>query len=95
MLTHAPVIVEYYRFFTRNRGTFAFLRLNASQRVTHKSFCQRSNFPLKMSRCYHHIFQVEADTVEGEVVAVTGSSGELGRWRRNSVLPLVRQSEQR
>ena len=48
-----------------------------------------------MSRCYHHIFQVEADTVEGEVVAVTGSSGELGRWRRNSVLPLVRQSEHR
>ena len=48
-----------------------------------------------MSRCFHHIFQVEADTMEGEVVAVTGSSGELGRWRRNSVVPLVRETEDR
>ena len=47
-----------------------------------------------MSRCTHHIFRVEADTVEGEVVAVTGSSGELGRWRRNSIIPLVKESEE-
>ena len=48
-----------------------------------------------MSRSYHHIFQVEADTVEGELVAVTGSSGELGSWRRSSVVPLVRETEHR
>ncbi len=84
-----------FRFFKRSRGTFATLRLITSQRVTHKPFCQRSDFTMAMSRCYHHIFQVEADTVEGEVVAVTGSSGELGRWRRNSVVPLVRDSDNR
>ena len=41
------------------------------------------------------MFQVEADTVEGELVAVTGSSGELGRWGRSSVLPLARDSDHR
>ena len=89
---HFPTI---FRFFTRNQGTFAAHWLNTSQRVPHKLFCQRSDFSLTMSRCYHHIFQVEADTVEGEVVAVTGSSGELGRWRRNCVVPLVRESDNR
>ena len=89
---HFPTI---FRFFTRSRGTFAAHRLITSQRVPHKPFCQRSDFSLRMAQCYHHIFQVEANTVEGEVVAVTGSSGELGRWRRNSVVPLVRESDNR
>ena len=37
----------------------------------------------------------EADTVEGELVAVTGSSGELGSWSRSSVVTLVRETEHR
>ena len=80
---------QFCRFFTRSIASH---RLNTNQKLFDNPFCQRSE---KMSRSYHHMFQVEADTVEGELVAVTGSSGELGRWGRSSVLPLVRESDHR
>ena len=40
-----------------------------------------------------HVFRVECgagEVGEGEVVAVTGSSPELGAWARTSVLPMLR-----
>ena len=40
-----------------------------------------------------HVFRVEVgagEVGEGEVVAVTGSSPELGAWARTSVLPMLR-----
>ena len=80
---------QFCRFFTRS---IASLRLNPNQKVLDNPLCQISD---NMSRSYHHIFQVEADTVEGELVAVTGSSGELGSWSRSSVVTLVRETEHR
>ena len=40
-----------------------------------------------------HVFRVECgagEVGEGEVVAVTGSSPELGAWARTSVLPMLK-----
>ena len=41
---------------------------------------------VEMLRC-------RCETQPGEVVAVTGSSPDLGAWRKASVLPLVQDSE--
>ena len=43
-----------------------------------------------------HVFRVEVgagEVGEGEVVAVTGSSPELGAWARTSVLPMLRTGD--
>ena len=49
----------------------------------------------RMVGSYCHMFSVQCDTEGGEMVAVTGSSPDLGQWRRSSVIPMVRTSEHR
>ena len=39
------------------------------------------------------VLRCRCETQEGEVVAVTGSSPDLGSWRKGSVLPLVQDSQ--
>ena len=48
-----------------------------------------------VDRSYSHVFSVQCDTEGGEMVAVTGSSPDLGQWRRSSVIPMVRTAEHR
>ena len=43
-----------------------------------------------MSGSFPHTFTVTCPTKEGEIVAVTGSSLDLGQWRRHAILPMVR-----
>ena len=43
-----------------------------------------------------HVFRVSlgaGEVGEGEVVALTGSSPELGAWARTSVLPMLRTGD--
>ena len=41
------------------------------------------------------VLRCRCETQPGEVVAVTGSSPDLGDWRKGSVLPLVQDSQDR
>jgi len=39
---------------------------------------------------FSHTFNVDCKTQEGEVVALTGSSADLGQWKRGGVIPMAR-----
>ena len=40
-----------------------------------------------------HTFRVRCQVAVGESLAVTGSSQDLGRWRKQSVQPMVQDPE--
>ena len=42
---------------------------------------------------HSHMFRVACETQEGEVLALTGSSPDLGSWRKSAVLPMVQDSQ--
>ena len=42
-----------------------------------------------------HVFRLHCDTEPGEVLAVTGSSPDLGAWKKPAVLPMVQDSQDR
>ena len=43
----------------------------------------------------NRLFQVRCETQPGEVLALTGSSCDLGSWRKGGVVPMVQDDEDR
>ena len=42
---------------------------------------------------FQHTFMVKAQVEPGEVLAVTGSSLDLGQWKKQGVQPMVQAAE--
>ena len=43
----------------------------------------------------NYVFRVRCEVETGEVLAVTGSTQDLGAWRKASVLPMVQDEQDR
>ena len=48
-----------------------------------------------MEKSRVEMLRCRCETQQGELLAVTGSSSDLGAWRKGSVLPLVQDSQDR